>query len=62
MFLIFVNSNFGFFHDVIDFVQNVLILVYGGLPFLWGYTLSLIERFGFTADDEVIFMFSVIYL
>jgi len=48
------KSNFGFFHDFLDFLQNMAILIYGALPFLWNYSLSLIERYGYSADYEIL--------
>nr|AAK48913.1 Afc1 protein [Physarum polycephalum] len=47
------KSNFGFFHDFFDFVQNILVLVCGVLPYLWGVSAVPLRKFGYE-DSEVL--------
>lgn len=47
------KSNFGFFHDILDYAQNIAVLIFGFLPLLWDYSFTLCEKFGYE-DYEVI--------
>ncbi|KAL8582512.1 hypothetical protein ACOMHN_065491 [Nucella lapillus] len=47
------KSNFGFWYGLFSQVESTLILVFGGLPFLWGVSGRVLGRFGLGPEFEI---------
>jgi len=47
------KSNFGFITSAFGQVESTLILVLGGIPFLWNYSTNLLGRYGYGPEYEV---------
>lgn len=47
------KSNFGFWSGLYSEIEGTLILVLGGIPFLWGISGSVIARFGLGPEYEI---------
>jgi len=47
------KSKFGFWSSLYSQVESTLILVYGGIPFLWAFSETVIDRFGYDQSHEI---------
>lgn len=48
------KSTYGLITSFIFQVENTIILVFGGLPFLWNYSVHLLDSLGYGADYEIL--------
>jgi len=47
------KSKFGFWSSLYGQIESTLILVYGGIPFLWAFSETAIESLGFDRSHEI---------
>jgi len=48
------KSTYGLITSFLFQVENTIILVFGGLPFLWNYSVQLLDSLGYGADYEIL--------
>ncbi|XP_048239837.1 CAAX prenyl protease 1 homolog [Haliotis rufescens] len=58
------KSNFSFYHDVYSQIESTLILVFGGMPFVWSLAGGMMARHGYGADYEILqsVVFTIIWM
>ncbi|EDO31610.1 predicted protein [Nematostella vectensis] len=47
------RSTYGFYHGIYSQIETSVILLLGGIPFLWNISGNLIAKFGFTTEYEI---------
>ena len=47
------KSNFGKYSGLYAHVEMTLILIYGGMPYVWNYSGQLLAQYGFGPEYEV---------
>ncbi|CAH1799363.1 unnamed protein product [Owenia fusiformis] len=47
------KSVFGFWHGIWGQIESTLILIYGGMPFLWRFSGQVLEYFGYNSEYEI---------
>lgn len=48
------KNSFGFWHGIYSQLEETLILLLGGIPYLWGLASSLLVHFGYNDDYEIL--------